>query len=80
MSFEMKVLVVGKGERGRKLLENVERALRELGIDAEAELAESHPGVAVLPALVVNGRVLLEGETGPYGKLKRLLERACGGS
>ncbi len=61
-------------------MENVEKALRELGLDAGAELAESYPGVAVLPAVVVNGRVLLEGETGPYGKLKRLLERACGDS
>lgn len=76
----MKVEVVGKGAEARKLLDSVRKALRELGVEAEVLSVGEKPGVLVEPALIVDGKLLLEGEAGPYGKVKRLLERSCGGS
>ncbi len=75
-----KIIVVGKGPGAEKLFENAKKALEELGLSAEIQRVEAHSKVLVAPALVVEDKVLIEGEAGPFGKVKRLLERACEGS
>lgn len=75
----MRIEVLGTGCPGcKKLEENVRAAARELGLDAEISKTTdlgriAGYGVMGLPALVVDGNVILSGRIPPVSELKALL-------
>lgn len=77
----MKIEVLGTGCAGcRALHETVLRAVTELGIDAEVKKEESLEriiacGVMTLPALVIDGKVVMKGRRPSLDEVKRLLNR-----
>ncbi len=77
----MKIEVLGTGCAGcRALHETVLRAVAELGIDAEIKKEESLEriiacGVMTLPALVIDGKVVMKGRRPSLDEVKRLLNR-----
>lgn len=77
----MKIEVLGTGCAGCWALhETVLRAVAELGIDAEIKKEESLEriiacGVMTLPALVIDGKVVMKGRRPSLDEVKRLLNR-----
>ncbi len=77
----MKIEILGSGcAKCRTLEANVREAVKEMAIDVEivkvddfAEIAKR--GVMVTPALVVDGKVLLNGKVPKVSKIKKLLAR-----
>ena len=78
----MKVQVLGKGcPKCRKLEANTQKAIEELGIEAELEHIHdineiTRFGVMLTPALVIDGTVKTVGEVTPTDKIKKLLQEA----
>ena len=76
----MKISVLGAGcANCEKLEANVRKAVADLGISAEVEkitdfamLAEY--GVMMLPALVIEGKVVVEGEVATTEEIKKILK------
>lgn len=75
----MKVQILGTGcPKCRALTANAEAAIAELGIAADIEKVESiaaiaRMGVAMTPALAVDGQVKSAGHLLSVGQVKRLL-------
>lgn len=76
----MKIQVLGPGcSRCAKLLENVETAVRELGLECRIEKVTDMQqmlahGVMSTPALVVDGQVKLSGRVPSPADIKSLLQ------
>ncbi len=76
----MKIQVLGTGCAKCKLLaEQTERAVRELGLDAEVEkVTEINEildfGVMMTPALAIDGEVKVVGKVPAIDELKEMLE------
>ncbi len=76
----MKIQVLGTGCAKCKLLaEQAERAVQELGLDAQVEkVTEINEildfGVMMTPALVINGEVKVVGKVPAMDELKEMLE------
>jgi|Deesub1362A_J573_1020465.scaffolds.fasta_scaffold00413_34 small redox-active disulfide protein 2 len=76
--MEIKILGVGC-QRCEKVYEMVERAVNEMGIDAKIVRIKDindiiDHGVFTVPALVVDGEVVLAGKLPSYEEVKRILE------
>lgn len=75
----MKVQILGTGcPKCRALTANAEKAITELGVDAEVEKVETiaeiaRMGVMMTPALAVDGEVKSTGVQ-PVGKIREILE------
>ena len=75
----MKVQILGTGcAKCRALTANAEKAIAELGIDAEIEKVEkiadiARMGVAVTPGLAVDGEVRASGRLLPVEQVKEIL-------
>jgi small redox-active disulfide protein 2 len=76
----VKVEVLGIGcANCKKLLHNVETAVRELGIPAEVIKVEdiveiTTKGVLTLPAMLVNDEIKVAGRVAPVDEIKRILK------
>ena len=76
----MKIQVLGTGcARCRLLVEQTERAVQELGLDAEVEkVTEINEildfGVMMTPALAIDGEVKIVGKVPAIDELKELLK------
>ena len=77
----MKIQILGPGcKRTKKLTENVDAALRELGPKVRVETVVdpetiSKMGALTTPALAVDGKVLVTGRVLSVKEVKKLLER-----
>lgn len=77
----MRIQILGPGcNRTRKLTENVDAALRELGLKVRVETVTdpetiSKMGALTMPALAVDGKVLVTGRVLSVKEVKKLLER-----
>lgn len=77
----MDVKVVGSGcDRCEKLYENTRTALEELGINAPIQKVEDLLqivllGVMNVPALMVDGKILLSGRTATAAEIKALIQK-----
>jgi small redox-active disulfide protein 2 len=75
----MKIQVLGTGcPKCKKTLENVERAVKDLGISAEVEKVEDLKaimgfGVMITPALAVNGQVKVAGKVPAVDEIKKFI-------
>jgi small redox-active disulfide protein 2 len=75
-----RVQILGTGcPKCRKLAENAQAAVRELGLDCEVEkvtrIAEIAAfGVMITPALAIDGQVKLVGKVPSVAELKELLQ------
>jgi len=75
----MKIEILGTGcAKCRKMREQTQKAISELGIEAEVLKVEDldeilNYGVLITPALVVNGEVKVAGKVPSVADLKRLL-------
>jgi small redox-active disulfide protein 2 len=75
----MKIQILGPGCREcRRLAENVETAVRALGLDCTIEKVTKIDdilalGVMMPPALVVDGKVLAMGKVPGVGEIEKLL-------
>jgi len=76
----MKIQILGPGcKRTKKLTENVDAALRELGQKVRVETVTdpetiSKMGALTTPALAVDGKVLVTGRVLSVKEVKKLLE------
>jgi small redox-active disulfide protein 2 len=74
----MKIEILGTGcAKCKKMRENTEKAVGELGIEAEVVKVENldeilNYGVVITPALVVDGEVKVSGRVPSVDDLKRL--------
>ena len=62
--------------------ENTKEAVKELGIDAEIEKIEDlieivKLGVLSAPSLMVDGEILVSGQTTSVKRIKKLLQKYC---
>jgi len=79
----MNIKVLGEGcEKCRQLYENTKEAVKELGIDAEIEKIEDlieivKLGVLSAPSLMVDGEILVSGQTTSVKRIKKLLQKYC---
>ena len=79
----MKIKVLGEGcEKCSQLYENTKEAVTELGIDAEIEKIEDlieivKLGVLSAPSLMVDGEILVSGQTTSVKRIKKLLQKYC---
>ncbi len=77
----MEIKVLGAGcSKCKTLLQNVETALKELGVSAKVEKVEDIAqivsfGIMSTPALVIDGKVVLCGRVAGAGELKKLIEK-----
>lgn len=77
----MDIKVLGSGcEKCAKLYENTCQALESLGIQAEVEKVEDLLeivlfGVMNVPALMVNGKIVLSGRTAGTAEIVKLLKK-----
>ena len=77
MWFEMKIEVLGTGcPKCKKLTENAQKAVTELGVTAEIEKVEDMDrivayGVMMTPALVLDGKVMSSGKIASAEEIKR---------
>ena len=75
----MKIEILGMGcPKCKQLFDNAEKALNELGIEAELVKVEdmdkiTEYGVMTTPALVVDGKVKVAGKVPSSGEIKGLL-------
>jgi small redox-active disulfide protein 2 len=76
----MKVQILGTGcPKCRALTANVEKAIAELGLNAEIEKVEkiadiARMGVMMTPGLAVNGTVVASGQLLTVPKIRELLQ------
>lgn len=76
----MKVQVLGTGcAKCRALAANVEKAITELGLDAQIEKVEkiadiARMGVMMTPGLAVDGHVVASGQVLPVPRIRELLQ------
>jgi small redox-active disulfide protein 2 len=76
----MKVQILGTGcPKCRALTANVEKAIAELGLNAEIEKVEkiaeiARMGVMMTPGLAVNGTVVASGQLLPVPRIRELLQ------
>jgi small redox-active disulfide protein 2 len=76
----MKVQILGTGcPKCRALTTNVEKAIAELGLNAEIEKVDkivdiARMGVMMTPGLAVNGTVVASGQVLPVPKIRELLQ------
>ncbi|MDD1655941.1 MAG: thioredoxin family protein [Methanomicrobiales archaeon] len=76
----MKIEVLGTGcMKCRRLLKNVEIAVKELGIDAEIKKVDDiteimERGVMFTPALAVDGEMKISGRVADVEELKEILK------
>lgn len=79
----MNIKVLGEGcEKCNQLYENTKEAVKELGIDAEIEKIEDlieivKLGVLSAPSLMVDGEILVSGQTTSVKRIKKLLQKYC---
>ena len=79
----MNIKVLGEGcEKCSQLYENTKAAVKELGIDAEIEKIEDlieivKLGVLSAPSLMVDGEILVSGQTTSVKRIKKLLQKYC---
>ena len=79
----MNIKVLGEGcEKFSQLYENTKEAVKELGIDAEIEKIEDlieivKLGVLSAPSLMVDGEILVSGQTTSVKRIKKLLQKYC---
>ena len=64
------------------MYENTKEAVKELGIDAEIEKIEDlieivKLGVLSAPSLMVDGEILVSGQTTSVKRIKKLLQKYC---
>ena len=77
----MDIKVLGSGcEKCSKLYDNTCKALENLGIEAEVQKVEDLLeivlfGVMSVPALMVNGKILLSGRTATAEEITKLLKK-----
>lgn len=77
----MKIEVLGTGcPKCKKLAENAEQAVKELGVNAEVVKVTGiqeiiNRGVMMTPALAVDGEVSVVGKVASVDEIKRLLSR-----
>jgi small redox-active disulfide protein 2 len=77
----VKIEVLGTGcAKCKSLAKNVERAVSELGIQAEVVKVDSiqeimDRGVMVTPALYVDGKSVMMGKTATVEEIKRMLKK-----
>ena len=75
----MEIKILGSGCAKCKKLEQAARnAVEELGLDAEVTKVEDimeimNYGIAMTPAMVVDGKVMLKGRTASVEEIKKLL-------
>jgi small redox-active disulfide protein 2 len=75
----MKIQILGTGcPKCRKLAENAESAVKELGLDCEIEKVTNINdimafGVMMTPALVIDGQVKITGKVPPVTDIKGML-------
>jgi len=75
-----KIEVLGTGcAKCKRLLDNVQAAVKELGIAAEVVKVEDldaivEAGVMLTPALFINGEVVAEGRVPDVNEIKSLLQ------
>jgi small redox-active disulfide protein 2 len=80
----MKVQILGTGcAKCRMLTTNAEKAMAELGIDAEIEKVEkiadiARMGVLMTPGLAIDGQLLASGQVLPVARIKELLQATPG--
>ncbi len=78
----MKIQILGPGcAQCRRLAENVEQAVRALGLDCTIEKVTKIDdilalGVMIPPALVVDGKVVAAGQVLGVGEIEKLLREA----
>ena len=76
----VKLEVFGTGcMKCKRLMKNVEKAVKDLGIDAEIEKIEDitaimDRGIMMTPALVVDGEIKVSGRVADVGELKTILQ------
>ncbi|MGC9435924.1 MAG: thioredoxin family protein [Methanomicrobiales archaeon] len=76
----MKIEVLGTGcAKCRRLLKNVEKAVADLGIDAEIEKVDDigvlmDRGIMLTPALTVDGELAVSGRVADVKELKEILQ------
>ncbi|HVP57151.1 MAG TPA: thioredoxin family protein [bacterium] len=77
----MKIQVLGTGcPKCKKMYENAEKAIKELGISAELEKVQDLKaimsfGVMVTPALAIDGEVKVAGKIPSVEEIKRYMVR-----
>lgn len=77
----MNIKVIGMGcDKCDRLYENVQKAVEELGLDAEIEKVEDlieivTLGVMSAPALMIDGTLVLTGRTAKKDEVIRLLKK-----
>jgi small redox-active disulfide protein 2 len=75
----MKIMILGTGCAGcRKLEENVKKAVAALGLRASVEKVSDlakivEMGVMSVPALVIDGEVVLSGQSPSIAEIKEIL-------
>ena len=75
----MKIQILGTGcPKCKKTYENVERAVKDLGISAEVEKVEDLKaimgfGVMITPALAVDGQVKVSGKVPAVEEIKKFI-------
>jgi small redox-active disulfide protein 2 len=80
----MKVQILGTGcAKCRALTANAEKAIAELGLDAQIEKVEkiadiARMGVMMTPALAIDGRVVATGQLLPPSRIRELLQAERG--
>jgi small redox-active disulfide protein 2 len=76
----VKIEVLGTGcMKCKRLLKNVETAVKELGIDAEIKKVDDiteimDRGVMLTPALAINGEMRISGRVADVQELKEILK------
>ncbi|MDD1706330.1 MAG: thioredoxin family protein [Methanoregulaceae archaeon] len=76
----MKIEVLGTGcMKCKRLMRNVEIAVKELGIDAEIKKVDDiteimNRGVMLTPALAVDGKMRISGRVADVNELKEILK------
>ena len=79
----MNIKVLGEGcEKCSQMYENTKEAGKEQGIDAEIEKIEDlieivKLGVLSAPSLMVDGEILVSGQTISVKRIKKLLQKYC---
>ena len=77
----VKIEVLGTGcAKCKSLTKNVEKAVQELGINAEIVKVDSiqeimNRGVMMTPALYIDGKSMMVGRTATVDEIKRMLKK-----
>ena len=81
MNVVVKIEVLGTGcMKCKRLMKNIETAVKELGIDAEIKKVDDiaeilDRGVIFTPALAINGEMKISGRVADVKELKEILRR-----